>query len=340
MSPADPAFGQEPEEHWGVLGEADKATPVKPERGNYAEFYRLLGEALREGTEPPVDPSDAVTVLDIIRHAHQVQRGYASHLVSRADLTAHHLAPGPRDQLAIHNPGEGWVSLPHLIDALATEFAELGGQLVTGAGRCPVEAERENGRVSGVRSENGRSWHGDAVVVACGSDTPAVVAELGVYIPDGSVPSMLVIAEPARAEARSVLNTPRVAMRPNPGETFAIDHSWYEDRIVEHEDGTWSIDEATVNELVGEASALLDDAEPLIPASWKLGRKPIPGDGQPVFGELATVPGCHVAFTHSGATLGLIAGELTTHEVLTGDRHPLLAEFRPERYSPTHRGEV
>lgn len=203
-----------------------------------------------------------------------------------------------------------------------------------------MEVEPADGRASGARSENGQSWHGDAVVVAYGSHTPAVVTQLGVHIPDGSVPSMLVITEPARAAAKTVLNTPRAAMRPNPGETFAIDHSWYEDRIVEHEDGTWSIDEATVKELTGEASALLGDAEPLTPASWKLGRKPIPGDGLPVFGELATVPGCHVAFTHSGATLGLIAGELTAYEVLTGTRHPLLAEFRPERFSTTPPGEL
>ncbi|SDL36706.1 hypothetical protein SAMN05421869_12536 [Nonomuraea jiangxiensis] len=48
------------------------------------------------------------------------------------------------------------------------------------------------------------------------------------------------------------------------------------------------------------------------------------------------MPGCHVAFSHSGATLGLIAGELTAYEVLTGTGHPLLEDFRPERF--TRRG--
>jgi predicted dehydrogenase len=74
MSPADPAFGQEPEEHWGLLGDADAATPIKPERGDYAAFYRLLGEALREGAELPVDPADSVAVLDIIERAHAQAR--------------------------------------------------------------------------------------------------------------------------------------------------------------------------------------------------------------------------------------------------------------------------
>src|SRR5581483_5001989 len=52
--------------------------------------------------------------------------------------------------------------------------------------------------------------------------------------------------------ARDVLNTPRAAMRPNPGSTFAIDHSWYEERIVDHEDGSCSIDKTCVKELVDE----------------------------------------------------------------------------------------
>jgi glycine/D-amino acid oxidase-like deaminating enzyme len=51
-----------------------------------------------------------------------------------------------------------------------------------------------------------------------------------------------------------------------------------------------------------------------------------------VFGELAELPGCVVAFTHSGATLGLIAGELLSYEILSGARHPMLAAFRPERF--------
>ncbi|MDX7563818.1 hypothetical protein SJ402_28220, partial [Klebsiella variicola] len=38
------------------------------------------------------------------------------------------------------------------------------------------------------------------------------------------------------------------------------------------------------------------------------------------------------AFTHSGATLALILGEILAEEMLCGTRHPMLATFRPERY--------
>jgi glycine/D-amino acid oxidase-like deaminating enzyme len=64
-----------------------------------------------------------------------------------------------------------------------------------------------------------------------------------------------------------------------------------------------------------------------------VGPKPIPGDGEPVVGELPGISGYHVAFTHSGATVGLILGELLADEVVTGRRSPLLEAFRPDRFN-------
>ncbi|MFD4253749.1 NAD(P)/FAD-dependent oxidoreductase [Amycolatopsis thermoflava] len=262
------------------------------------------------------------------RHRAEVAHGYDSKLVS--DHPG--LDPAAFPEVAVHNPGEGWVSLPHLIEHLAAEFTALGGEIVTGAGRASVTTA--GGVATGVTTAGGQRFEGDAVVVACGAATPDVVAELGVTIPDASPLSMLVLTEPAETGVKAVLNTPRVALRPNPGGTFALDHHWYEDRITEAADGTCSIDESVVKELAAEASALLDGGVTLTAASWKLGRKPIPGDGEPVFGELSAVPRCHVAFTHSGATLGLIAGELLAGEIRTGEPHPMLEPFRPDRFRP------
>ncbi|UQS23814.1 FAD-binding oxidoreductase [Amycolatopsis thermalba] len=262
------------------------------------------------------------------RHRAEVAHGYDSKLVS-----AHPgLAPDAIPEVAVHNPGEGWVSLPHLIEHLAAEFTALGGEIVTGAGRASVTTA--GGVATGVTTTGGRRFAADAVVVACGAATSSVVAELGVSIPDASPLSMLVLTEPADTAVTAVLNTPRVALRPNPGGTFALDHHWYEDRITEAADGTCVIDESVVKELTAEASALLDGGVTLTAASWKLGRKPIPGDGEPVFGELSAVPRCFLAFTHSGATLGLIAGELLAGEIRTGEPHPMLAPFRPDRFRP------
>jgi hypothetical protein len=44
---------------------------VPTRRGDYGEFYRLLSIALREGGPLPVDPQDAVDVLELIERAHR-----------------------------------------------------------------------------------------------------------------------------------------------------------------------------------------------------------------------------------------------------------------------------
>jgi glycine/D-amino acid oxidase-like deaminating enzyme len=273
------------------------------------------------------------------RSDHERRHGYDSRLVGPGEVraVAPGVDPGAVAPAAVFNPGEGWVSLPHLIEFLMEEFQRLGGALVTSAGKCAVVLS--GGRATGVRTGTGLRYDGEAVVVACGAQTPQVAAELGVTLDDASPLSMLVVTRPVDTGLRSVLNSPRAAVRPNPGGTLAVDHDWYADAIEQNPDGTFTVPEPVVRELLREASALIEGNPRLEPATVKIGRKPIPGDGAPVFGELDRVPGCFVAFTHSGATLGLIAGELLAGEVLTGDKHPMLAGFRPERFADRHLGQ-
>lgn len=268
------------------------------------------------------------------RHRHERSKGYDSKLLAPADIAAVAPAVDPSavTENAIFNPGEGWVSLPHLVDFLMEEFLERGGELVLNAGKSSVVVN-DGGRAVGAQVASGVVHAADAVLVACGAATPAVLAPLGVRVPNGSTMSMLVTTQPVEHRLAPVLNTPRAAVRPNPGNTLALDHDWYEASITEHADGTFSIPDEVVQGLADEGSKLIAGNPKLKPASWKIGYKPIPGDGEPVFGELENVPGCYVAFTHSGATLGLIAGELLAGEILTGEKHPMLETFRPERFS-------
>lgn len=68
--PGDPDFGRVPEERWGTLGAGDdtRRHPTRP--GDYGAFYRALAPALRERGPLPVDPRDAVAVLEIIERVH------------------------------------------------------------------------------------------------------------------------------------------------------------------------------------------------------------------------------------------------------------------------------
>jgi glycine/D-amino acid oxidase-like deaminating enzyme len=232
---------------------------------------------------------------------------------------------------AVFNPGEGWVELPLLIEHLLREFRAAGGFLQEGVGKVTVQTS--GGRASGVRTASGAVLEADAVVLATGPSVPADLAQFGIEIPDATPISLLVRTKPVDVPLRAVLNTPRVAVRPTAFGTLVLDSAWSEEEVVARGDGTYEIQDSTVRGLLREASHVLAGEPELELDGWGVGPKPIPGDGEPVAGELEQVPGLHVLFTHSGATLGLILGELTANEVLTGTASPLLQSFRPSRFA-------
>lgn len=268
------------------------------------------------------------------RHAYEKAHGYDSALVGPENVTdfTQNIALQAMADSAIYNAGEGWVSLPHLIGWLMEEFHQRGGKLIEHVGKVTVKTDA-SGRACGVNTVRAGELAADKVLVACGPQTPDVVAPLGVTIPNGSPVSMLVTTDPVDTPIDVVMNTPRAAVRPNPGNTLAVDHDWYEEHISAVGDGEYRIAQSVVQELLDEASKLIAGQPALRASGWKIGLKPIPGDGNPVFGELQKVPGCFVAFTHSGATLALIAGELLAEEIVSGEPHPMFATFRAERFS-------
>jgi len=73
--PGGAGWGREPPERWGRLGAGEEWVPVPTERGDYPAFYAGIAAALRDGTSPPVDPSDAVAVLEIIEAARRSVEG-------------------------------------------------------------------------------------------------------------------------------------------------------------------------------------------------------------------------------------------------------------------------
>jgi predicted dehydrogenase len=73
--PADPGFGEEPREAWGLLSAGDDAKPVKTERGRYVEYYERMERAIRGRANaspaelPPVPLAAGIETLRIIEAA-------------------------------------------------------------------------------------------------------------------------------------------------------------------------------------------------------------------------------------------------------------------------------
>ena len=232
-------------------------------------------------------------------------------------------------QGAIFNPAEGWVDLPSLIRLLLAEYKVRGGKLIENVGK--VRTIVEQGWASAVVLADGRRLDADAVLLAIGSQLPAALAEQGIHLPDQTPIALLLKTKPANHPLRAVLNTPRVAIRPTPDGAFVLDSAWSEEEVLSQDD-IYEVRPTTLEGLLREASRVLDGNPQLDLESFGVGPKPIPADGDPVFGELAEIANLFVAFSHSGATLGLIAGEMLAREIATGETHPMLAPFRPSRF--------
>jgi glycine/D-amino acid oxidase-like deaminating enzyme len=230
---------------------------------------------------------------------------------------------------AIWNPGEGWVDLPSLGQLLVKDLVENGGRVVTDAG--PVQVRTAGSAVAGVRTAEGDQYPADAVVLATGPAVPVMAAGLGLTIPDATPVSLLVTTEPVDTPLRAVLNTPRASVRPTPQGGLAVDSDWTEPSI-RATDAGFDVPAEILTELLEEASRLLAGNPRLEVARYAIGRKPIPGDGDPVLGAVDEIAGLSVAFTHSGATLALVAGELLAHEIVSGTPHPMLVPFNPRRF--------
>jgi predicted dehydrogenase len=62
----DEEWGAEPPERWGRLITEERSEAIASERGDWPCFYIGLERALREGSEAPVDPWEAVRGLDVL----------------------------------------------------------------------------------------------------------------------------------------------------------------------------------------------------------------------------------------------------------------------------------
>lgn len=264
-------------------------------------------------------------------HEHLTAVGYGAELLTPAEVERRGLGVDRAalpDQV-LFTPEDGWVDLGSLISALLEDFAAAGGVAREHAGAARVEVEGD--RVTGVSFADGARIAADAVVLATGPAVPPMLREAGLEMPDQTSMAALVRTEPVDHGLHVVVNAPRVAVRPNVGGNLVLDRDWAAAHVDGDPEDGYRLPAPVVEELLEEVRRLLPGRPALRAASVGIGPKPIPGDGEPVLGEVDGIDGYFVAFTHSGATLALVAGELLACEVI-GSPQDLLSAFRPGRF--------
>lgn len=128
-------------------------------------FLLLAGEAMRPGGFE----HDSLRAL--AAHGHTVQR-----LGDIARLERFPAWPASTYPDGYFNPRAGWAESGNVVARLAANARAAGGQLLEGRQFAGLLETR--GRVTGVRTADGGEMRGDAVLVAAGAWTPALLPEL------------------------------------------------------------------------------------------------------------------------------------------------------------------
>lgn len=225
---------------------------------------------------------------------------------------------------------EGWVDLPAFTGLLLSEVVRLGGRLIVDGQARVAES---GGRAQAVLSD-GTAVDADEVVVAVGASSTQLLESVGVTVPNRSTKGALLFTQPSSLQLRTLIRTPAGSLRPRPGGGAVVHTSVIENALTSDGAGGFVVDPESVTTSLADLSALFAGGAPLQLDRVATGLRPIPGDGWSVAGQLDHLPGGWIVFSHSGATLGPVFGELLASEMLEpGFRSPLLDAYRPERFA-------
>ncbi|WP_225027082.1 NAD(P)/FAD-dependent oxidoreductase [Xinfangfangia pollutisoli] len=258
----------------------------------------------------------AATEADLARLGYPLQR------LTRAQIeaTVPALADPPAEALLF--PAEGAVDPAALARCL---LAASGARLWRGV--AVLGLVQRAGRVTGVQTAEGVVG-ADAVVVAAGTGSPALLAPLGLDLPMLTRPGLMLATRPLPPALPRILVTPAGEIRQDgAGRILMPTAAGHQGDAAEDVSGL-------AGAHADRALAGLQALFPALALDWAevaLAFRPVPGDGLPVIGPAA--PGLWLAVMHSGATLAAVAAERIAAEMDGGEDQPILAPFRLSRFA-------
>jgi glycine/D-amino acid oxidase-like deaminating enzyme len=268
----------------------------------------------------PAGESAAALRHDVKRHQ---SWGYATRLIDEAELRRllPTVSPGPVS-VASFSEQEGAVDPVHAVNVMLQYARQAGAKI-----EFPSEItglDLANGRVRTVKTTSG-PLAADAVVLACGNDTPRIARMADIAVPLKDSPGVLAHTAPQKP----LLD--RIALAPGGHIKQKADG-----RIVTGSDfGGTPITEAsreTGQHLLDQAARFLPQLKDAQLQNVTLGWRVMPKDEFPIIGFAGRCPNLYLAAMHSGVTLAPLVGQLAATEILDGVPVDLLQPYRLARF--------
>jgi len=230
------------------------------------------------------------------------------------------LTPGTM-AAAAHWSDEGHIDPVGVTERILAAAQAAGARLLS-----PVEVtdlDLAGGTLRAVRTTTGE-LRADAIVVACGVDTPRVAGFAGIRVPLRDAPGVLVHVPPQPAIVQRVILAPVGNIKQKP-----------DGRIVAGSDfasGGGDTSREAGERLLKTMAAVLPGLERGGVEKMTQGFRPMPADGFPIVGFAPGRRDLYLAVMHSGVTLGALVGQLAASEILDGVQAAPLAPYRLERF--------
>lgn len=263
--------------------------------------------------------------------------GYGVEWISKARLTE--LEPeidhaSVKDSPLVYYPEEGWVQ-PALYAAWLLRAAKekWGAEIRPFTGVKSVDVL--NGAAKAVRTADGEIFEADAIVNCTGS-WAAHALEGVPSVPMASNMGILGFTLPLATTLRRQFHMDDLDVRPDGAGRLMI-HKVSADSLVT-EMQPLDTRGAEASHLIEAVRKVLPTVQPQDMESIRTVVRPIPSDNLTCSGWIPGVEGYYVAVTHSGVSIAPHLGKAVAQEVVHGQVHESLRDFRPDRFLAAKNG--
>jgi glycine/D-amino acid oxidase-like deaminating enzyme len=225
-------------------------------------------------------------------------------------------------------PDEGWLDPLVYIGAMLGAARARGAEVIANA--RVSDAVLRGGRVTGVKTVDGRVFETDMVVNCAGRWANDPVSDAGLHLPLAPTVGFLVYTPPVAARVGHVVRSPIVHARPDGAGRLVLHWNATDAGLAFDPHPSAAMPEA--RDLVQRARTLLPVLGDVQPEAARMAIRPIPGDSYSAIGPVPRAEGYYLAVTHSGVTMSPFLGAAVADEIVHNRSCAALADFRPARF--------